>query len=340
MSESSKTGWPPAGIVKNFAKREGCIAGICDATPLPREDNRFTPFVSRNILKRTDPAANLPGVKSIIVVGVESKIDAFPPMPEDAGIISVLGAAKDYHVTVKALLKRLTVDLEQHASFTYKILVDSPTLDERALAVRAGLGFLGRNGLVISPEYGSRFNIGVLLTDIPWDSLTSGCYKTRQLRSVEERSDEAIQKYVAFAGFMDCFANARNDGGNEFCNGLPSPCSTCRRCVDACPTGALSDTEGFNAALCISYLTQKDDLTPEEAALMGRHLYGCDICQDVCPFNRPQPTPWAMPEDWLVMSDDEFDKTYGHTAMLWRGAELLRRNAKAIIDSQQKYCKR
>ena len=282
-------------IVKGFAIRENCIAGLCDATPLTHHDEGFTPFVSRNPLKRTDPAANLPGAKSIIVVGVESKFDTFPPMPEGAGILSAMGAVQDYHVVIKALLKRLADELQQHTNFTCKILVDSPNLDERAVAVRAGMGFLGRNGLVISPEYGSRFNIGLLLTDIPFTNY-----------------EQASCVNHARPGFK---------------------CSPkCRRCINACPTGALSYPEGYDVTRCISYLTQKDDLTQEEAALMGRHLYGCDVCQNACPFNRPQPQAWAMPEGWLSMSDAEFAKTYGHTTILWRGTALLRRNAKAMIS--------
>jgi len=277
-------------LLNDFAKHEGCIIGVCDAAPVVLDATRFIPFVSRDNVKRSDPAASLPGAKSIVVVGVQPKVGDFPTMPEGAGILSVLGATEDYHIVVKALLTRLVEELQVHTNFRYKILVDSPTLDERALAVRAGLGFLGRNGLVISPEYGSRFNIGLLLTDI--DILSLG--KPQNV-------------------------------------GCPSSCLSC---INACPTGALSESDSSDASRCISYLTQKDNLTQEEAILMGNHLYGCDLCQDVCPFNHPQPKAWANPGDWLSMSDDDFTNTYGHTAMLWRGTALLRRNAKLTIENK------
>jgi len=260
---------------------------VCGGEALSHIQGRNTPFVSSNILKRTDPAASLSGAKSIIVIGVEPTIENHPPMPEGAGILSVLGVAEDYHVVIKALLKKLVAELLQHMKFAYKILVDSPNLDERALAVRAGLGYIGRSGLVISPEYGSRFNIGLLLTDI----------------SVSDngRDDER----------RNCPQN-------------------CRKCINACPTGALSESNGLNPARCISYLTQKDNLTQEEALLIRHHLYGCDICQNVCPKNRPHGAAWASPNDWLSMSDSDFVKRYGHTAMMWRGAAILRRNAKIV----------
>jgi len=304
-------------LIKTFANQENCITGICDTAPLPLNPTHFTPFVTRNQTKRTNPTANLPGAKTIIVIGVESKIKDFPPAPEDAGILSVLGIANDYHITVKALLKKLANELQSHTNFMYKILVDSPTLDERALAVRAGLGYIGRNGLVISPEYGSRFNIGVLLTDLP---LPATSY---QPRHCEEQSDEAIQQNRQ---------PSDNRGLLHYTHyNKASTCPPkCNLCITACPTNALSNSAPPDATRCISYLTQKENLTPEEATLIGRHLYGCDICQNVCPQNQPTPVAWANPEDWLTMSDEGFTKTYGHTAMLWRGAKLLKRNAKHV----------
>jgi len=233
--------------IKAFAKRENCIIGICDTAPLTLDTTRFTPFVSSNLAKRTDPAASLPGVKSIIVVGVESKIEAFPPMPEGAGILSVLGVAEDYHVVVKSLLKKLVDELRAQVNFMYKILVDSPTLDERALAVRAGLGFIGRNGLVISPEYGSRFNIGVLLTDI---AIASEAKQSTILGLLPPR----------YARGRLCNAPCNDGGGgcsaNQRSQAVTCP-PNCRNCITACPTGALTRSNGLDAARCISYLTQK-----------------------------------------------------------------------------------
>ena len=275
--------------IKKVAASENFIVGVCDAAPLNLDITCFTPFVSRDHLKRTDPSAILPGVKSIIVVGVPHTIKDFLPVPEGAGMLSVLGVTEDYHIVVKTLLEKLVAELKLCASFMYKILVDSPTLDERALAVKSGLGFIGRSGLVISKEYGSQFNIGLLLMDVD------------------------VFKAENFNKMAECPPN-------------------CCNCINACPSGALSETGGFDVAKCISYLTQKDNLTPDETALVAksRCLYGCDICQNACPFNHPQSTPWVMPEDWLYMSDDDFTKAYGHTAMMWRGAELLRRNAKIL----------
>jgi len=277
-------------LVDNFASQEDCLASICDAKPLPMNYEGFTPFVSKDINKRTNPDASLPGAKSIIVVGLQSKIKNFPPMPEGAGIISALGITEDYHIRVRALINKLLTILQRCGDFKHKILIDSPALDERALAVKAGLGYIGRNGLVISPKFGSRFNIGLLLTDIP-------------LAEPQEKNKVS----------QSC---------------LPS----CNKCVKACPSGALA--ERFDVESCISYLTQKNEVTPEEEAKIGRHLYGCDICQDVCPKNKPQPIAWAVPEDWLNISDEEFAHKYGNTPISWRNAAHLRRNARIVIANR------
>lgn len=274
-------------MLSDFAKNENCIIGVCDGLPIPYFPGNI-PFVSSDPRRRSDPSAILPGVKSIIVVGVPYEIAPSSPVPEDAGILSALGVVGDYHITVKSLLKKLVARLQQQISFKYKIQVDSPNLDERAIAIKAGLGYIGRNGLVISKEYGSRFNIGLLLMDI---------------------EQAFTQKNKSHSCLPDC-----------------------RNCVDACPTGALSDRMNVNR--CISYLTQKENLTTEEEALIGLHLYGCDICQNACLHNQPTPIYWANPKEWISMPDTQFKEKYGHTAMMWRGADLLRRNAKVALASQ------
>ena len=294
-------------VVDNFVKEYNrvsdfeCIAGICEPTPLdegrPLKSN-FVPFVSQDIRKRVDPSAILSGVKSIIVIGVGNTISTNPHQEEFDPLaqaeLSSLGAVSDYHIRVRDALKSLVVyiltleEFKHKGDFKHKILVDSPTLDERAFAERAGLGFFGRNGLIISPRFGTRFNIGLLLTDIP----------------------SATTKHE-----------------------LKQCPDDCRRCIQACPTGALRKSGILNTKRCISYLTQKENLTPEEQALIGNQLYGCDVCQNACPFNSFYTPVSIDPKKWMAMTDDEFATEYGHTSILWRGASILRRNAQAVYEN-------
>jgi len=303
LQEAGKIPSNLQGLVARMADMD-YIAGVCDATPLPPAlyESGTTPFVSKNMTKRTDPTATLPHAQSIIVVGVP-----WPETPQHdknnntsaTAEVSSMAWLPDYHPSVRAILQTLASELQRMYTFKYKILVDSPGLDERALAVRAGLGFYGRHGLVVSQRYGTRFNIGCLLTDIPF-------------------APSATQHIQPVAN----------------CHQLKS-CDACNRCVRACPTQALPTQPGgtLNAARCISYLTQKENLTPDEAALLGNQLYGCDICQQACPHNTPWQKKYVNPADWLSKSDEDFQREYGHTTMMWRGAIILRRNAKIIHES-------
>ena len=138
---------------------ENCIIGICDAAPLEEERQRLldspTSFVTSDIDKRIDPSLSLPGVKSVIVLGK-------PYEPSPTNNLSSLAYGTDYHLTVKELLTQLASQLNCNSL----IMVDSGPLYERAFAVKAGLGFWGKNGMVISTKLGSYFNIGLLLVDI------------------------------------------------------------------------------------------------------------------------------------------------------------------------------
>lgn len=282
-------------IVNAFAEKHGIIAGICDAAPIDPSllmQSEFTPFVSSDMTRRTDPSASLKHVESIIAIGVPQEsmkiCEAENTVYENTATLSSLGRNEDYHTHVKTLLRQLKEVLPTQTKT--KVLVDSPALDERAFAHRAGIGFFGRNGLLISKKFGSRFNIGLLLTDIP-------------------------------------VTLAAQTSQNESC---PPHCNLC---IATCPTKALQPS-GLNASHCISYLTQKDHLTNEEKSLLNNQLYGCDICQDICPFNLPQIPHQVNPKSWLKMDDETFDEKYGNTAMLWRGAAVLRRNAQAIIENE------
>jgi len=281
-------------IIQTFSIAHSSVFGICDASPLDAvylQKSTFVPFVSSDIQKRTDPSAILPGVQSIIVIGVGTSCNVpYQAQSEEKfAELSSLGTDKDYHIRVKALLRELVNELSRHITFKYKILVDSPTLDERAFARRAGIGFFGRNGLIICPQFGTRFNIGLLLTDIPLSKPT-------------------------FPSESKCPPN-------------------CRLCIDACPNGAFRFDSPLDTVKCISYLTQKRDLTEEEKAMLSNQLYGCNICQDVCPFNTPREKIYINPHEWLAMDDTAFAEKYENTAMLWQGPEILRRNAQAVISN-------
>lgn len=285
-------------FLQDFALRNNTIIGACHAAPLDPSRlmaSPFVPFVTPHIEKRINPATSLKNVQSIIVIGVpptpSQPHHSVPDTESPKAYLSSLGANADYHFHVKTLLRNLVDPLKSiYGDFKYKLLVDSSGLDERTLAYRAGLGFFGRNGLIISQKFGSRFNIGCMLTSISLDDISTNIPKVQHCPP------------------------------------------QCRQCIEACPTNAL-EKDYLRAERCISYLTQKEELTPQESVLLHNQLYGCDICQNVCPFNTPEKTVAIHPEDWLVMDEATLTKQYAHTAMMWRGATILHRNAKIAKKS-------
>ncbi|MCS7315986.1 MAG: tRNA epoxyqueuosine(34) reductase QueG [Bryobacterales bacterium] len=206
---------------------------------------------------RADPRALLPQARSVICVGKVYHTSA-PGTHGTAdggrGWISRYAWGEDYHVIVRAGLRRLLEKLREaiRADFVARVLVDAAPLLERALARRAGLGWIGRNTCLINQRTGSWVFLGELLVSL------------------------------------------------ELEPGQPAPdrCGSCMRCVEACPTGALVPTGlpddpawTLDARRCISYLTiELRGTIPEELrSQMGRHVFGCDICQEVCPWNRKAP---------------------------------------------------
>jgi epoxyqueuosine reductase len=159
------------------------------------------------------------------------------------------------------LLKRLrAVEARLHeelGAFESRAYVDTGPVVERSLAVAAGLGWTGKNACLIHPRLGSFGFLAVLLTSLP------------------------VEKTAATPLL------------------IPDRCGTCSRCIDACPTQALIAPYQMDATRCISYLTieHKGPLASELLAGVGRQIFGCDICQDVCPWNRPHRAPVAVDAD-------------------------------------------
>jgi epoxyqueuosine reductase len=201
--------------------------------------------------RRADPRATLRSVKSVVVVG-EPYFRPDPagvPGDPSRGVVARYARGRDYHRVVKGKLLRLLRRLREASAEPVegRAYVDTGPILERDLARRAGLGWFGRNTMLLHPRRGSYFFLGVLLLD------------------------------------LDLEADAPFEEDH---------CGTCRACLDACPTGALlgRDADGapvMDATRCISYLTieHRGPIPRELRPLMGNRVYGCDICQEVCPFN-------------------------------------------------------
>jgi epoxyqueuosine reductase len=223
--------------------------------------------------------------------------------------------ASDYH---KVLLKRLR-DVEARlraelGEFESRAYVDTGPVVERALAVAAGLGWAGKNTCLIHPQLGSWGFLAVLLTSLDVSE------------SASQRAGESAY---------------RQAGGLAL---IPDRCGTCRRCIEACPTNALDVPYQMDARRCISYLTieHKGPIAEELMPGIGRQVFGCDICQDVCPWNakalrsgpiavnaelEPRPELINPALDWLAALDEQsFEREFNGSPVRRAGFWGLKRN--------------
>jgi epoxyqueuosine reductase len=220
--------------------------------------------------RRSDPQATLPGIRSVIICALtyntehartaQAGLDDATETSEPRGWISRYAWGDDYHEVLRKKLELMLDGLrEQHPQpFEARIYADTGPINERVLAKHAGLGWLGKNTLLLNERIGSFFFLGVILT-------------TLDLPPTLGVSDVAVDVPPA------------------------DRCGTCRKCIDACPTEALVEPYMMDARKCISYLTiELRGAIPEQfREPMGRHIFGCDICQDVCPWNRHAPVTYA-----------------------------------------------
>lgn len=239
------------------------LAGVAAAGMSP-DFGRFQGWVERGLAGemryltdhraglRVSAAELLPGARSVICVGLPySGPDPYSTEFSDAecGWIARYAWGEDYHFTVREKLEQLAVKLLEIQEFVWRACVDTAPLLERSLARTAGLGWIGRNTCLINQKLGSFCFLGELLTTL----------------EIEPDSPP------------------------------PDRCGTCRRCIDACPTDAIvpSPDGGFelDSRRCISYFTiELRGAIPEgQRDGIRNHLFGCDICQDVCPWNRKSP---------------------------------------------------
>ena len=287
--------------ISGFAEKNGFFAGITGGGPIKKNPgDKKIPFVKFSVNERNEPRLTMPGCKSVIIIGLGyRKKYSFADDGLPRGILSQGAVGIDYHVLVREKLESLKNHLSGFVNFSCKIFADTGPLDEKALLVKAGMGFLGVNGLVFNKKHGSFFNAGYMMTDLDMP--------------VKNRT-------------------------------VKPECGDCRLCVKTCPGGAIMEN-AFDYTRCVSYITQKSGLLSDsEKRIMGTNLYGCDVCQDVCPLNKHVPAAEitdiesAMPALARIinLSKPEFHERYKDTALYWRGLNILKRNARIANDNINK----
>lgn len=272
---------------------------------IARGANAGMDYLARYSDIRRDPRLLLDGAQSMLVAAF-----AYAPTPDRRSrLIADYALGDDYHTVLRERLRPVAQLMESlHEGSATRICVDTAPLRERLWAARAGLGSIGLNNQLIIPGIGSR----VFLAEILWT--------------------ECIMHN--FPGAENQFPIPNSQSPIPFC-------INCRRCVDACPGGALDGKGGIDAGRCLSYLTieHRGDL-PDTLSLRGRRIYGCDICQDVCPCNTPTP-PEPVPEfaprpavasltldDIAAMDAATFSRTFARSAVKRAKLSGLLRNAK------------
>ena len=282
--------------------------GIADLSPTPHADaldrwldrgmSGTMAYMERQAARRKEPATIVPGATRAVVV-LRSYTHREPPHTPGTGRVAKYARARDYHHVLAPPLRSLADTMRslggpETIAHAY---VDAGPVPERELAQRAGLGWIGKNTMLIDPSRGSFTFIGSVLTNLPL------------------ATDDAFD---------------------------PDRCGSCTRCLDACPTNAFPEPRVLDATRCISYLTieHRGDIDPPLEDRLGDWVFGCDICQDVCPWNvkfadTVRHPLAAIPELAAVdlvelarIDDEEFDRRYGWTPLERPGAAGMRRNAR------------
>ncbi len=308
------------------------LVGITDTSPLNTElVEMFTDwlksgyagqmsYLHSNFEKRTQPAKLLENAQSIICVGLNYTPPKQKPKPPDAtapiGKVANYAQYEDYHPFIKERLRKLTefISSVTRRDHKFKICVDSAPLAERTLAARAGLGFIGKNRMLINPKLGPQIFLGEIITTL----------KLSIDEPISCRSESAL-------------ANEQSI----------DKCSNCDKCINACPTGALRPDGQFDANKCINYLIieYKGRIPPDLAEKIADRLFGCDDCVLACPYQKDAPVcknkQFKFYNDrakldlgWILnLKQQDFDTEFAHSTIRRSGLDRLKRNARICLDN-------
>ncbi len=256
-------------------------------------------YMENHFEKRVDPSQLVPGAKSVITL----LQNYFPAAAQDEGVpkISKYAFGDDYHDVIRKKLDLFFDTLQQNiGKFTGRGFVDSAPVLERAWAVQSNLGWVGKNGNLLTKTGGSYFFIASLIVDVELD------YDTPY-----------AQDY----------------------------CGNCTRCIDACPTDAILPHKVIDGSKCISYYTieLKEALMPAGTTKnFDNWLFGCDVCQDVCPWNRfakehREPAFTPLPEvlhfttkDWEELTEEKFKIVFADSPIKRTKFGGIQRNLKHL----------
>lgn len=306
-----------AAAVKAEALRIGFAAcGIAPLEPSRRADalDRWLArgyagvmgYLPRQARKRRHPETITPGARTAVVV-LENYTAAPDERPRDDDAFRIASYARgmDYHIVTHGRLHRLSEWMKGNGATVAHTWVDDGPVPERELAERAGLGWIGKNTMLIHPRIGSFTLIGTVFTDL------------------ELAADAPVATDL---------------------------CGSCTRCLEACPTTAFVEERVLDATRCLSYLTieQRADPPPELAARMHGWAFGCDICNEVCPWNVKFATPTTVAEfrdrgdpdrrdaaAFERMDEPEFRRRFGDTPLARPGLVRMRRNVRLAVASRR-----
>ncbi len=291
--------------IKELASHHGFdLCGVTQASPLIDNNIYFKRWLSdvygdpleymkRYEEVRFNPSLLLESAKAVIVCAVSYKNEY--SLLQSTPRIASYALNRDYHKTIRKRLKAMLRDLQlSYPTLAGRCFTDSAPLCEKQLAANCGLGWIGRQSLVVNPKLGSFILLGEIVID------------------------QDVNQYDTPLSGQEC--------------------GSCRRCIEACPVGAINDNRTIDTRLCISCRTVEiEDFS--DLSLNG-WIFGCDECQSCCPHNQHSPlcenldfkpiTSPATEEEWQEMSDEEFLNRYGSTPLKRGGLDRIKRLLKKL----------